>query len=90
MFPSPIDSTDHSSERNKDGKSFRNIQHGIKSKSYDQFTDGITNGERGGFDVHIYYYQVSCPWWSRIVLILAPEERRSDCICKGIVGTDTA
>ncbi|KAF7509293.1 hypothetical protein GJ744_008187 [Endocarpon pusillum] len=43
--------------RNDDGKSYRNLYHGVQSKSYSQFTDGITNGQRGGFDVHIYYYQ---------------------------------
>ena len=51
---------DMASERNEDGKSYKNVQHGIKSKNYDQFTHGITNGSRGAFDVHIYYLQVSC------------------------------
>jgi len=46
-------------EKNEDGKSFKNIQHGVLSKSYEEFTDGIDNGRRGGFDVHIYYYQAN-------------------------------
>lgn len=62
-YQSPLEGWDVSDplpdERNDDGKSFRNPQHGILSKSYEQFTDGITNGQRGGFDVHIYYYQAN-------------------------------
>jgi Dopa 4,5-dioxygenase family len=27
------------------------------SKAYERFETPIENGERGGFDVHIYYYQ---------------------------------
>jgi hypothetical protein len=54
---------DMASERNEDGKSYKNVQHCIKSKSYCQFTHGITNGSRGAFDVHIYHMQVSrMPW----------------------------
>jgi hypothetical protein len=46
------------SELNEDGKSLKNPQQGVLSQSYSEFTDGITNGTRGGFDVHIYYFQV--------------------------------
>jgi aromatic ring-cleaving dioxygenase len=53
-----IDSTECGREKSGDGKSYVNPQHGILSKSYREFADGITNGPRGGFDVHIYYYQV--------------------------------
>ena len=45
------------SEVNADGKSLKNPQHDVLSKSYSEFTNGITNGTRGGFDVHIYYFQ---------------------------------
>lgn len=45
------------SELNSDGLSLKTPQHGVLSKSYSQFTSGITNGARGGFDVHIYYFQ---------------------------------
>ena len=44
-----------SSDRNADGKSFVNPQTGIKSAAYQRFTDPISNGVRGGFDIHIYY-----------------------------------
>lgn len=39
-----------------DGKSFKNPPTGVLSKAYEQFTSGISNGRRGGFDVHIYYH----------------------------------
>ena len=44
-------------QRNEDGKSYKNPASATLSKSYSLFTDGITNGRRGGFDVHIYYFQ---------------------------------
>ncbi|EEH07570.1 conserved hypothetical protein [Histoplasma capsulatum G186AR] len=44
-------------ERNEDGKSFRNPQHGILSKAYEEFPDPLEKGHRGGFDIHIYHYQ---------------------------------
>lgn len=40
----------------EDGKSFKNSQTGVLSPSYEKFTSGVTNGRRGGFDVHIYYH----------------------------------
>ncbi|QSS51905.1 dopa 4,5-dioxygenase family domain-containing protein [Histoplasma capsulatum var. duboisii H88] len=45
-------------ECNEDGKSFRNPQHGILSKAYEEFPDPLEKGHRGGFDIHIYHYQV--------------------------------
>lgn len=45
-------------ERNEDGKSLRNPQHGILSKAYEEFPDPLTKGRRGGFDIHIYHFQV--------------------------------
>ncbi|KAL1988710.1 hypothetical protein VTN96DRAFT_8410 [Rasamsonia emersonii] len=44
-------------EKNEDGKSLKNPQHGIRSKAYDEFPDPLTKGRRGGFDVHIYHFQ---------------------------------
>lgn len=46
------------SERNEDGKSFRNPQHGILSKAYEEFPEPLSKDRRGGFDVHIYHFQV--------------------------------
>lgn len=46
------------SERNDDGKSFKNPQHGVLSKAYEEFPDPLCKDRRGGFDIHIYHYQV--------------------------------
>ncbi|KAK3045764.1 hypothetical protein LTS18_013594, partial [Coniosporium uncinatum] len=46
-----------SDERNPDGKSFKNPPPTKRSAAYESFTSPITNGERGGFDVHIYFLQ---------------------------------
>ena len=43
------------SERNSDGKSFKNPTPTTKSKAYTSFPSPITNDIRGGFDIHIYY-----------------------------------
>jgi hypothetical protein len=55
-YPSPLEGFDRleplSDEKNEDGKSYKNIQTGKLSKSYETFTDGLDNGTRGGFDVH--------------------------------------
>lgn len=48
-------------EKNEDGKSLKNAQNGVLSKAYEEFPDPLTKGRRGGFDVHIYHFQVrSC------------------------------
>lgn len=69
-YPSESDSsTNHtttakltlSRERNDDGKSFKNPQHGVLSKAYEEFPDPLTKGRRGGFDIHIYHFQVRNP-----------------------------
>ncbi|KAL1842255.1 hypothetical protein VTJ49DRAFT_5733 [Mycothermus thermophilus] len=44
-------------ERNEDGKSFKNPQTGVLSSAYEKFPEPLDNGRRGGFDVHIYYFQ---------------------------------
>ena len=46
-------------ERNEDGKSLKNPQHGVLSKAYDEFPDPLSKGLEGGFDIHIYHFQVS-------------------------------
>lgn len=43
-------------ELTEDGKSSKNPETGVLSEAYDKFTSGVTNGERGGFDVHIYHH----------------------------------
>ncbi|KAJ5624412.1 hypothetical protein N7510_000721 [Penicillium lagena] len=44
-------------ERNEDGKSFKNPQHGVLSKAYSEFPDPLAKSQRGGFDIHIYHFQ---------------------------------
>ncbi|KAJ6024922.1 hypothetical protein N7540_005719 [Penicillium herquei] len=60
-YPSPLEGYENleplSEERNEDGKSFKNPQHGVLSGAYSEFPDPISKGRRGGFDVHIYHYQ---------------------------------
>lgn len=46
------------SERNEDGKSYKNPQHGVLSNAYTEFPDPLSKDRRGGFDVHIYHFQV--------------------------------
>jgi hypothetical protein len=45
------------SDKAADGKSFVNPPAAAKSEAYTSFTEPITNGVRGGFDVHIYFRQ---------------------------------
>lgn len=45
-------------ERNEDGKSLKNPQTGVLSKSYEEFPDPLSKGREGGFDIHIYHFQV--------------------------------
>ena len=80
------------SERNEDGKSFKNPQHGILSKAYEEFPDPISKDRRGGFDIHIYHYQV--PITIQLVRNLKlltksiPDKPRSSGICEGPLGTN--
>lgn len=46
------------SERNEDGKSLKNPQTGRLSKAYEEFPDPLSKDRRGGFDIHIYHFQV--------------------------------
>ncbi|KAF2687702.1 hypothetical protein K458DRAFT_168921 [Lentithecium fluviatile CBS 122367] len=43
----------------EDSKSFVNPPAAKKSEAYNAFVSPITNGRRGGFDVHIYFLQSS-------------------------------
>ncbi|KAL2836104.1 hypothetical protein BJY01DRAFT_238421 [Aspergillus pseudoustus] len=60
-YPSPLEGYEGleplSDERNEDGKSLKNHQHGILSKAYEVFPDPLSKGRRGGFDIHIYHFQ---------------------------------
>ncbi|CAI7574222.1 unnamed protein product [Penicillium pancosmium] len=62
-YPSPLEGYENleplSDERNEDGKSLKNPQHGKLSKAYEEFPDPLSKDRRGGFDIHIYYFQVS-------------------------------
>lgn len=59
-YPSPLAGYEHAApltnDLNPDGKSFQNPPAPL-SAAYQQFTSGVTNGTRGGFDLHIYYFQ---------------------------------
>lgn len=46
-------------ERATDGKSYLNPPANEKSPAYTEFTSPTTNGERGGFDIHIYFLQTN-------------------------------
>ncbi|KAK7911558.1 dopa -dioxygenase [Apiospora marii] len=60
-YPSPLsgyaDAPPLPDERNEDGKSYKNPPRGGLSEAYDRFVEPLDNGRRGGFDVHIYYFQ---------------------------------
>ncbi|KAI0846118.1 DOPA-like domain-containing protein [Daldinia vernicosa] len=44
-------------EKNEDGKSYKNPMSDTLSKAYLEFPDPLDKGRRGGFDIHIYYFQ---------------------------------
>ncbi|OAA62685.1 DOPA-like domain protein [Niveomyces insectorum RCEF 264] len=48
-----------SDEKNDDGKSLKNPDPTVRSPAYDAFPEPLDRGRRGGFDVHIYYYQTN-------------------------------
>ncbi|MCJ1393859.1 hypothetical protein MMC18_006735 [Xylographa bjoerkii] len=62
-YPSPLEGYEDqppiSDEMSKDGNAYCyvNKQTGVLSQAYETFTHPITNGPRGGFDVHIYHFQ---------------------------------
>ncbi|KAK5012491.1 DOPA-like domain-containing protein [Cryomyces antarcticus] len=62
-YPSPLDGYDRDSlpklpdEKAKDGKSYVNPPAEKPSPAYKSFASPISNGERGGFDIHVYFMQ---------------------------------
>ncbi|KAL2043024.1 hypothetical protein N7G274_004083 [Stereocaulon virgatum] len=60
-YPSPLENYEHfpplPHEKMEDGKSYFNPQSGVLSRAYEQFIDPIDKGKKGGFDVHVYFYQ---------------------------------
>ncbi|CAJ2504962.1 Uu.00g123560.m01.CDS01 [Anthostomella pinea] len=60
-YPSPLagyeDAPPLPDEKAEDGKSFVNPKSESLSKAYEEFVDPLEKGRRGGFDVHIYYFQ---------------------------------
>ncbi|KAI3324234.1 DOPA-like domain-containing protein [Xylariaceae sp. AK1471] len=62
-FPSPLagyeDAPPLPTDRAEDGKSFVNLESNKLSTAYEEFADPLDKGRRGGFDVHIYYYQAN-------------------------------
>ncbi|KAF1357115.1 DOPA-like domain-containing protein [Delphinella strobiligena] len=60
-YPSPLEGWENlaplPTERAADGKSYINPPATEKSPAYTSFVAPITNGIRGGFDIHIYYQQ---------------------------------
>jgi hypothetical protein len=76
-YPSPLegyrDLSPLPDQKNEDGKSFFNPPAHDVSPAYSSFSSPITNGERGGFDVHVYYqatdeyqFQYVTELWERI------------------------
>ncbi|KAF2477943.1 uncharacterized protein BDR25DRAFT_330555 [Lindgomyces ingoldianus] len=60
-YPSPLEGYQGlpplSNEISEDGKSFVNLPGKKKSIAYSSFVEPITNGRRGGFDIHVYFLQ---------------------------------
>ncbi|MCJ1260999.1 hypothetical protein MMC22_000863 [Lobaria immixta] len=61
IYPSPLEGFENlpplPDEKNEDGKSFQNPPNDKLDDSYHQFVTPIESSSRGGFDVHIYYFQ---------------------------------
>ncbi|KAJ9151364.1 DOPA 4,5-dioxygenase [Pleurostoma richardsiae] len=60
-YPSPLTGYENNppltEEKTADGKSLKNPETGVLSKAYETFPDPLDKGRRGGFDIHIYYFQ---------------------------------
>ncbi|KAK4190828.1 DOPA-like domain-containing protein [Podospora australis] len=60
-YPSPLAGYENApplpDARTDDGKSYVNPPTGVLSPAYEKFVEPLDNGRRGGFDVHIYYFQ---------------------------------
>ncbi|CAK7270149.1 hypothetical protein SEPCBS57363_003957 [Sporothrix epigloea] len=61
-YPSPLAGYEGlpplSDDKNEDGQSFKNPK-SKRSQAYDTFIDPLDQGPRGGFDVHVYYFQTN-------------------------------
>lgn len=58
-YPWPLEGYENAEplpEVQQPDKSIENPQTGVLSPAYSQFTSGLDNGIRGGFDIHIYYH----------------------------------
>ncbi|KAI4861578.1 DOPA-like domain-containing protein [Hypoxylon rubiginosum] len=62
-YPSPLEGYENApplpDEKNEDGKSYKNPANQSLSKAYLEFPKPLDTGRRGGFDVHIYYFQTN-------------------------------
>ncbi|KAL1586056.1 hypothetical protein WHR41_04862 [Cladosporium halotolerans] len=65
-YPSPLKGyedlptlPDEKNDSGPNAKSYINPPSATKSSAYTQFPSPITNGTRGGFDIHIYFQQTS-------------------------------
>ncbi|KAL2067284.1 hypothetical protein VTL71DRAFT_1708 [Oculimacula yallundae] len=78
-YTSPLEGYENAAalpeEKAEDGKSYKNPQTGVLSKSYERFVEPLDNGIRGAFDIHIYYFQANAQQlqfakelWTRIRL----------------------
>lgn len=60
-YPSPLKGFENlpplPNRLNEDRKSFFNPPNAGLDVAYQRFVDPLDNGQRGGFDVHIYFYQ---------------------------------
>ncbi|GAM86583.1 hypothetical protein ANO11243_045970 [Dothideomycetidae sp. 11243] len=60
-YPSPLEgfrgASPLSEELSEDGNSYKSHTPEKPSLAYTQFTGGIVNSARGGFDIHVYYQQ---------------------------------
>ncbi|KAH7409960.1 DOPA-like domain-containing protein [Phaeosphaeria sp. MPI-PUGE-AT-0046c] len=76
-YPSPLEGYEGleplPNEKAEDGKSFINPPAEKRSEAYGSFVHPITNGHRGGFDIHIYFIptdneesQFASQLWERI------------------------
>ncbi|KAI0391782.1 DOPA-like domain-containing protein [Xylariaceae sp. FL0594] len=62
-YPWPLEGYENApplpDERAADGKSYVNPQNDKLSTAYEEFPDPLKKDRRGGFDIHIYYYQTN-------------------------------
>lgn len=64
-------------EKDTDGKSIANPQHGKLSSAYETFIEPLADKTRGAFDVHIYYMQVCDDAFKDMSLEVVADTNRS-------------